>query len=240
MGVRLSRKAYIRISAWHPQLIQDVILPTQPVRAGEDDAIERLREQYFKERQRQIPASFKSPVLWNGCALEVPPADMAVGNLRWSESTNTEVRGTTIVGARAEIAWSGGTPPVDARYVLSRRDGRKIAEIMVDKGGVAVRAASEVRCWYWAAFEPAAVDLADFTAGQPARFGWQLSQGARLPDASRIDDQWRGGRTQRLDLPVDLSENAGRNKFDVVLVDRISGWAIGSQIDETQAPVAAW
>jgi hypothetical protein len=238
-GGQLSRQVCVRISSWRPQLVQDVILPTQPVRAGDDDALERLRKQYFKERQGRIPVSFRNPVLWNGCAVEVPPANLAEGQLRWRDAAGVGTGSATVSGARAEIAWSGGTPPTTGSYVLYQGDGREIAEIMVDQGSVIVKAADQVRCWFWVAVEPAAVDLNDLAAGRTNRFDWQLSQGAALPEASRRDDRWRNGRVQRLDLPMDFREGAGMCTFPVVLVDRVTGWAIGSQIEHTPAVAKA-
>jgi hypothetical protein len=239
-GERLSRQVRLRVSSWRPQLVQDVILPTEPVRADEDDAIERLREQYLQERQRRIPVSFRNPVLWNGCLVEVSSADLVVaGQLRWRDATGAGAGGATVSGARAEIAWSGGTPPANGRYVLCQGNGREIAEIAVEKGGVVVKVADQVRCWYWVAVESAAADSTDFTASQSPRFDWQLSQGAALPDASRRDDRWRKGRMLRLDLPVDFRESAGTCAFPVVLVDRVTGWAIGSQIEQTPVPYSA-
>jgi hypothetical protein len=76
-------------------------------------------------------------------------------------------------------------------------------------------------------------DSTDLNASQTTRFDWQLSQGAALPDTSRCDGRWRNGRTQRLDLPMDFREGVGMCTFPVVLVDRVTGWAIGSQIEET-------
>lgn len=217
-------------------MVQDAILPTEPVRAGEDDAIERLRDQYYRERQGRIPASFKNPVLWNGVAVEVPSADRnAGGELRWRDAAS----GATVSGGRAEIAWSGGRPPAQGRYVLCQGDHRVIAEISVDAEGMAIKAVEKARCWYWVAVEPKADDLTGFNASQPARFIWRLAQGGALPDTSRRDDRWLNGRTQRLDLPLDLRDGAKAQILPVVLVDRVTGWAIGSQIGQAPAPNSA-
>ena len=234
-GEQLVRQVCVRVSSWRPQLVEDVILPTQPVRVGEDDAIERLREQYLLERQGQIPASFREPVLWNGCAVEVSSADLtAAGPLRWRGASGPRTGSATVSGARAEVAWSGGTPPANGRYVLCRSDGREIASIAVDQGTVVIRAADQVRCWFWVAVEPAAADSVAPTGSQAvARFDWQLLPGAIFPGLSRRSDHWRNGRTQRLDLPVDFRVAA---RMGICLVDRISGWAIGSNIE--QAPVS--
>jgi hypothetical protein len=231
----LGRPVRVRVSSWRPQLVQDVILPTQPVRVGEDDAIERLREHYLSERQGQLPASFRNPMLWNGCAVEDSSADLtAAGQLRWRDASGPGAVSATVTGSRAEITWSSGTPPAKGRYVLCRGDGREVANISVDQGTVVIKAADRVRCWFWVAAEPAAADLVDPTGSQAvARFDWQLLQGAILPELSRRNDHWRNGRTQRLDLPVDFRDVAVMSICPVVLVDRISGWAIGSNIEQT-------
>jgi hypothetical protein len=228
----------IRVSSWRPQLVQDVILPTEPVLAGTDDAIEQLRENYLKEKRGRIPASFRNPVLLNGCALVVASGDLTSGKLLWQHSSGGGEGIGTISGDRAEIAWSGATPPPTGRDVLCRANGREIAEIVVDRGSVVVKALDGVRCWYWVAVEPAAADSVDITAGAPSRFAWQLSRGAILPDATRRDDRWRDGRMQRLDLPINLNDSAGTSTFAVAFVDRVTGWAIGGQIDEQASPVA--
>lgn len=237
MGERLGRPVRVRVSSWRPQLVQDVILPTQPVRAGEDDLIGRLREQYLSERQGQIPASFRKPVLSNGCAVEVSPSDLAAaGSLRWRDVSDSGAGSASVSGARAEIAWSGGTPPGTGRYVLCRGDGREIANIAVDQGIVVIKAANGIRCWYWVAVEPAAADSADPAQGPAvSRFDWQPLPGAVLPELSRRNDHWRNGRTQRLDLPVDFRNVAGTCACPVVLVDRITGWAIGCSIEQAPA-----
>ena len=56
--------------------------------------------------------------------------------------------GATVSGARAEIAWSGGTPPANGRYVLCQgKNGSEIAEVAVDQGAVVVNAADRVTGW---------------------------------------------------------------------------------------------
>jgi hypothetical protein len=89
------------------------------------------------------------------------------------------------------------------------------------------------------AVEPAAGDLKGLTASPPARFIWRLAQGGALPDTSGRDDHWLNGRTQRLDLPLDLREGAKAQIRAVVFVDRVTGWALGSQIGQAEAPDSA-
>ena len=232
-GERLGQAVRIRVSGWRPQLVQDVILPTQPVRDGEDDKIERLRGQYLKEQQARIPASFRNPVLWNGCVVEASAADVAAaGPLRWQEVTGPDSGTVAVSGARAEIAWPAGTLGT-GRYVLCRGDGRAIADISVDQSGILIRAADRTRCWYWVAVEPAEADAAGPDGGPAvSRFDWQLRQGAALPEACRRNDRWRDGRARRLEIPVDLRVEAGSQRYPVILVDQVTGWAIGRDIEQ--------
>jgi hypothetical protein len=229
----------MQVSTSRPRILQDEILPTQPVRMGEDDAIERLRDQYLQEQQGRMPVSFRNPTMWNGCAVEVSAADAAVGVLRWQVDTGAKPESATANGTSAEIVWSAGTPPTDARYVLCRGDGRQIAEIVADKGSLTIRVAGEVRCRYWIALEPAPADLAGTNEGGPVRFEWRLLRGEAFSDGIRRDDHWRNGRTQRIDLPLDFRDGAVQRNFSMALVDKVSGWAIGTNVDEIPAPAAA-
>jgi len=238
-GDRLPRQLHIRVSAWRPQLVHDVILPTQPVRDGEDDAIGSLRERYLLDRKSRMPESFKNPVLWSGCLLEISAAGVG-GPLRWRDATSGGAGGATVNGVRAEISWTGGIPPAEADYVLCGAGDRVIARISVRKGNLVIKAADGVRCWYWAAAEPAASDCAGLPEGEAERFGWQLRDGSTAaPDSIRRDDHWLNGRAQRCELALDLREDGGQRSDALVFVDRITGWAIGGGIEQAQEPASA-
>ena len=233
---RLTRQLHIRVSPWRPQLVSDAILPTQPVRVGEDDAIESLRERYLLERRNQMPESFKNPVLWSGFSVEIPGGDASAGEpLRWREATTGQGNQATVSGGRAEIEWSGGIPPARADYVLCEAGDRVVASLSVRSGEVVLKAVARVRAWYWVAVEPAAADAASLPPERAAaRFHWQLGKGAAMPDSIRRDEHWRSGRARRCDLPLDLREGAGRRSEALAFVDRVTGWAIGGEIEQTQ------
>jgi hypothetical protein len=144
-----------------------------------------------------------------------------------------------VSAARAEIAWFGGNPPANGRYLLCLGNGREVAKIAIEDGGLVIEVAEHVRCWYWIAVEAVAGDVAGAAGGRAARFDWQLEHGGELPDGSRRNDRLRDGRTQRLDLPVDFRESTGLRDYAIVLTDRDTGWAIGSQIEEAPASGAA-
>jgi hypothetical protein len=50
------------------------------------------------------------------------------------------------------------------------------------------------------------------------------------------DEHWSGGGAQRADLPLDLRDDAGERSDSLVFVDRITGWAIGSEIRQSRGP----
>jgi hypothetical protein len=239
VGRQLGRPVRMQVSTSRPRILQDEILPTQPVRLGEDDAIERLRDQYFQERQGRMPVSFRNPTMWNGFSMEVSAADAAAGGLGWQPGAGAKPETATVDGASAEIVWSGGSPPTDGRHVLCRGDGRQIGEIVADKGSLTIRVADDVRCRYWIAFDPAPADLAGTREGGSVRFEWRLLRSETLPDGIRRDDRWRNGRTQRIDLPLNFRDGAAQCSFSVALVDKVSGWAIETQVDEIAASAAA-
>lgn len=184
-----------------------------------------------------MPETFKNPTLWSGWLVESSPADVGEKRpLHWREATADPKTGATVDGLRAEISWPGGNPPAKADYVLCGIGDRVIASISVHQGEMTIRATRGVRCWYWAAAAPAATDA----SGQPperaaSRFGWQILGGlASAPDSIRRDERWLDGRARRLELPLDLRESAGKISGALVFVDRITGWAIGNEIEQTQ------
>jgi hypothetical protein len=230
---RLDPAVKVRISGWAPRLVQDVILPTQLVRDGEDDALELLRERLFQERKDQIPQTLKHPVIRFGLVLEVP-ANGDGQQLRWREAEGRVPAGATIRGQRAEIFWPGGISPGDGESVLLSSNRREIARIKVDPQlGLILEASKEVACRYWVAVERASADEVGLPRTQAAsRFDWRLLQGAPLPSACSRDDDWQGGRGQRLELPVG-NLNVGNAASSLALVDQITGWAIVSEVSQT-------
>jgi len=237
-GERLVRELHVRVSSWRPQLVHDVILPTEPVLAGQDDAIGSLRERYFIERKNQMPETFKKPVLWSGYVLEVTASAAGTGErLYWRTAAGSVPNGASVNGARAEITWSGGTPPEQAEYTLCRAGDRPVATISVRQGEVALKAAARVRCWYWMAVEPSPADSAGLPPERAAaRFSWQLRRGPAMSEPVSRDEHWSGGGAQRADLPLDLRDDAGERSDSLVFVDRITGWAIGSEIRQSRGP----
>lgn len=95
-----------------------------------------------------------------------------------------------------------------------------------------LEAAKDVSCRYWVAVERASADEAGLPRTQGAtRFDWRLLHGAHLPTSCVRDDNWPGGRGQRLDLPVGVREG-GTATCSLALVDRITGWAIVSEVSQ--------
>jgi hypothetical protein len=194
--------------------------------------MELLRERLFQERREQIPRTLKHPVVQFGFALEIPANGDGL-QLRWRDAVGREPAGATVRGQRAEISWSGGSPPRDVDYVLGYPGHREIAWITTNpQGGLVLEAAKDVSCRYWVAVERASADEAGLSRTQGAsRFDWRLLHGAHLPTSCVRDDNWLGGRGQRLDLPVGVREG-GTATCSLALVDRITGWAIVSEVSQ--------
>lgn len=229
---RLVRALRVRISAWTPRLVQDAILPTQPVRDGEDDSVDLLRERLLKERGERMPQTLKHPVVQFGFRLEIPASRDGL-QPRWRDQAGREPSEANVSGQTAEIAWSGGPAPDHGEYVLGYPGGREIARITTDaQGGVVLEAAKDVSCRYWVAVERAAAEGTGLPATQGAsRFEWRLLDGSNLPVSWVRDDHWQGGSAQRLDLPVG-ARGSGARTDSLAFVDRITGWAIVGEVSQ--------
>ena len=229
----------VRASAWRSQLVRDTIVPTQPMRLGQDDSTESLRQRLWNERQSLLPAVFQHPLLHQGCAFEIPTTVAGGAPPRWRDAAGVELAGGLVRGNRGEIAWSGGMPPRGACYVLSGPGGGALARVTVDQGGALVlQAADGVRGWYWVGFERAPTEDNGPTAAEwTARLEWQLLDRAALPSAWQQDQRWLGGRGSRLDLRLDPQAGAQKT-FHLALVDRVTGWGIVGTIKLSTDPAA--
>ena len=228
----LVQRTGLRLSQWTPQMIQDVIIPTVPVRMGEDDAVDALREQLQQEVDRQMVATFRNPVIQSGCAFELPPETLGgADQLHWRDANGATPAGSTVQGGRAEISWLGGRPPATANFVLVTAEGREIVRVYVAADGELVcKTARTVRCWYWVGIIRAVVDgVGPGAQTESSRFAWQLLHGPEIPAAWRRDDHWRNGHGWRIELPLG-KQTDGLTGCTLAMVDRNTGWALAGEI----------
>jgi hypothetical protein len=233
-----SRRVRFRASPWQTRLLQDSILPTAPTRIGDDDAIEVLRERRYRERRAQTPFFFKQPRTRIGFVIELRDDNSEVPP-HWHETTKTPTAQATIAADRAEISWSG-SPPAGAECTLLAADGSALARVTTDeRGTLTLIAAAGLRAWPWIGIErPETDDQRLSPAEWTTRLEWRVLSGAPSAPTWLRDDQWLNRRGHRLDLqPGDRS--AGPATRALALVDRITGWAIVTEIEQFQEMPAA-
>ena len=223
----------VDVTAWEPRMVQDLILPTYPVPAGEDDAMERARKKMLEERHARMPPAFRQPATTNGFALEFSPDDVGPGHQpHWRDAEGAEPVGTNVHDHRAEVSWPGSTPPGHLGFVLIQPSGRELARVSVDPDGAPMLTTTvAVRSWYWIGVEWGMADEAAASRAEPVpRLEWRLLSGAPLPESWRRDDHWLGGRGYRIDLPL-TAGTTGKAACALALVDPASGWAIVCKIE---------
>ena len=222
----------VSVSAWTPRLLQDAILPTHPVPAGEDDALASAREKLIRERQASMPPAFQHPETTSGFALEFDGDGAAPENEpRWRNALGAELVGTSVRGNRAEVSWPGSNPPNSLDVVLLRPDGRELARLVVDaQGRPSLTTLPAVRSWFWVGIECRSADEASAFHPEPRRqFDWRLLSGSPMPVSWRQDNHWRNGRGYRIDLFL-ATGTAPRTSFPLALVDPVTGWAIVGEV----------
>lgn len=224
----------IRVAAWQPRLLQDIILPTGPTRVGDDDAIEALRERLFRERRAQIPGLFKQPVTRIGFAIELPADVPGSRSGHWRDTENSAATHATVVARHAEISWPRHPPPGAAGSLLAD-DGRELARITADDlGRLTLVAVAGVRAWSWIGIERPMADDSHSTATEWAgRLEWRVLSGAPAAPTWRRDDHWLKDRGHRLNFALSLGAGGPVN-HTLALVDRVTGWAIVSDIELAQ------
>ena len=221
----------IRISPWKSRLVQDLILPTRPLPADEEETVEVVREKALRERIAQKPGSFQQPVARSGLAFEfgVDGAEKS-GSPHWENDRDAEVTGLSATGHRAELEWGVAGPMPNTNYTLGYSDGRVIALVSVDESGVpALKTAAGVRVWCWFGVERKAADSSPARKESGAEFEWRLLPEGTIPASWKTDDRWAGGQGQRVDIPLD-STTARVGGYEVALVDPASGWALARNV----------
>jgi hypothetical protein len=221
----------IRVSPWKSRLVQDLILPTQPLTADEEETVEAFRKKALQEKIAQRPGSFQQPVARTGLTFEFG-ADEAGKNVspHWENDRDAEAPGSTATRNRAGLEWDITGPLPNASYSLGYSDGRVLARVSVDASGVpTLKIAAGVRVWCWLGVERKAVDGSPAGKEAETKFEWRLLPEGTIPPSWKTDDDWAGGKGQRVDIPLD-STPARAGGYEVALVDPASGWAIARNV----------
>lgn len=221
-----ARHLRLRLSPWRLRLLQDTILPTHPTRGAEQETVDALRVRLFRERQQQIPESFRHPDIQRGFALNLPPSTAASAPAFWRDAAGAAPAGATATASHAEFTWRPTEAPttIPATFTLLSAQHRELARVIFDSNGEAtLTTAPDVQGWPWLALiEPGAPS----TAG----FDWQVLSGPTAPATWRHD-----ALTTRLDLIAPPGET-GLHQRTLALVHPSSGWALVCDLSAATEP----
>ncbi|MEO6995990.1 MAG: hypothetical protein ABI273_20480, partial [Lacunisphaera sp.] len=224
-NVLLVRTGIVQAPGWKPRMVRDVIVPTRPVTAAEEEAMDTLREKLRREEEARLPKAFQQPRMSGGLVIEFAATSHQQNPPRWREASGAEPAGSKVAGQRAELSWSGGVPPPNTTYTLSDSGGRVMAVASVDgRGGVALKTTAKTNAWYWCGIERTSA-----AAEASAPLDWQLLSGAAIPASWARDDHWLDGRGQRLEIPLDATTKRV-GSYPIALVDPATGWALAGQV----------
>ncbi|MDI1249122.1 MAG: hypothetical protein PSV13_09690, partial [Lacunisphaera sp.] len=218
----------VSASAWQTRLVRDLVLPTQPVPEGEDDALEAMQANFLKARKAQMPPTFRQPAMSSGLAFEFFSGETGPGRpLRWRDAAGAGIAGSMVQGNRAELSWAGANAPRGTDFVLADAAGQEIVRVSLDQTGApTITARPDVRTWYWVGIEHAPADASALRPAQAEpRLTWRLLAGTADVSAWPQDNHWRAGRGQRIDLPLGPAA-VGPGRHALALVDPVTGWAI--------------
>lgn len=214
------------VSEFKLRLVLDAVVPTTLVPDGADDAVETTRRRELRDRHDRRPAALGRATVVHGVTVELFERDVTGGPApRWREWEGFEGAVAEVRGTLAEVFWPAGTPSGPRRWVLRHRDGRELARAGVEPDGVvSVETGAVVRAWHWIG-----IDCGPEGRAPGLRLDWRYHSGAPVPVTWRRDDQWRGGRGYRLDLPL-ASGVTGPAAFGLALVDPASGWGLAGDV----------
>lgn len=214
----------VKLGDWWLRVGRDAIVPTVPVREGENDSVEVLRRKMLDEQRMRLPMTLRSPVLQGGFVFKFA-AGVKVQPLRWSVVGAFEFA-TSVKENRAEVGWALDSVPRIARLSLAFADGTEVARVEFDDAGratVAVRPELRVALWLGATY---AED--DLRTGGSARFAWQVVRGPLASSAWTYDSRWRDGTGCRLEA---VMNGANPVRTRIALTDQTSGWALATELE---------
>ena len=223
----------MRMTGWATRLVRDTIVPTLPVRVGEDDSVEPMRERFVREQKARMPDTFRHLSIMSGFVFEFPAAPDG-GAYYWEDSPDFGMMKRTVSKNQEEVSWSGETLPREGSSVLVSGNGLEIVRLSVDQeGNVALKVLEGVRCSLWLSVLPAKTDESVSAPGERAsRFGWLVNRVA-FGTASRPGKPAPEPRDLRIAIPLELPKGL---RIEAALSDRTSGWALVTKIQIQPVP----
>ncbi len=226
-AAELIYRTKIRAAPWKARLTQDLIIPTRPLTAREEEQLDALRQKLQQERVARMPRIFQHPQMKSGVIVELPGGDFSTpGSIEWRDENGRLVEGAFVRGNVAGLEWDGPSAPRGISCSLTSRQGKVLARAEVDPGGlVTFKSTPQVSLRYWVGIETALP--AEAVRRSPLE--WRQTSGEAIPATWLRDDGWRAGKGQRIEIPLD---EAGRRigHYGISLVDSDSGWALAGDI----------
>ena len=157
---RLTQVTKIYVSMWHLRMMQDAIVPTFPLTAGEEEQLETMRQKIRQERLTRLPRLFQDPQTKSGLIFYFP--DDALGkpeSPRWRDESGRKAVGSFARSGTTELGWSGPAMASGANYVFGYENGMILVRVNVDQAGwLVVKTGPTVRIRYWMGLETASID----------------------------------------------------------------------------------
>lgn len=233
-SARLTRTVRVRLSPWRVRLMEDSILPTQPLRAGQVEPVAALRQQILAEQKAKLPSTLTQSEVLSGLRVQIPPGDLTEG-LAWRDEQGGVLAGSRVEKGLAEITWAAANAPVDRPVRLRSRNGVVLAEARYEPQTreLVVRTAEEAQAWLRWVVRAVPGDVSRSPAGSAAdgtgRFAWRTGTGNPAPAGWQATDATDATADHRVDLPLGSVLGAVAVQ-SCALFDRVSGWALVTEI----------
>jgi len=233
-SARLTRTVRVRLAPWRVRLMEDSILPTQPLRAGQVEPVAALRQQILAEQKAKLPATLTQSEVLSGLRVQIAPGDLTDG-LAWRDEQGAVIVGSRVENGRAEITWAAANAPVERPVRLSGRNGLVLADARYEPQTreLVVRTAEEAQAWLRWVVRAVPGDASRVAAGETAdvkaRFAWRTGTGNPVPIGWHTSDASDAAADHRVDLPLGsvLGSVAAQS---CALLDHVTGWALVTEI----------
>ncbi len=233
-SARLTRTVRVRLAPWRVRLMEDSILPTQPLRAGQAEPVATLRQQILAEQKAKLPATLTQSEVLSGLRVQIAPGDLTDG-LAWRDEQGVVIMGSRVENGQAEITWAAADAPVDQPVRLSGRNGLVLAEARYEPQTreLVVRTSEATQAWLRWIIRAVPGDASKVpvgeAAGAKARFAWRTGAGDPVPTGWHASDAIDAAVDHRVDLPLG-SVFGSVAAQSCALLDHASGWALVTEI----------